>query len=109
MLRLIINHFYFQGYPIIAFKTHEEFELDTFYNDIAIMTLNIPLDLSDPDIDTIKIIDDRNTIKGDLLFNKSIYYFSDPKILKNPSLKTSQMKLIDFTYFSLHLFLKNKS
>ena len=31
------------------------------------MTLNIPLDLSDPDIDTIKIIDDRNTIKGDLL------------------------------------------
>ena len=77
------NYFYFLGYPIIAFKTHEEFELDTFYNDIAIMTLNIPLDLSDPDIDTIKIIDDRNTIKGDLLFNKSIYYYSDPKILKN--------------------------
>ena len=30
------------------------------------MTLNIPLDLSDPDIETIKIIDHRNNIKGEL-------------------------------------------
>ena len=63
---MIINHFYFQGYPIIAFKTHEEFELDTFYNDIAIMTLNIPLDLSDPDIEAIKIIEDGTNLKGDV-------------------------------------------
>ena len=59
------NYFYFLGYPIIAFKTHEEFELNTFYNDIAIMTLNIPLDLSDPDIEAIKIIEDGSYLKGD--------------------------------------------
>ena len=31
------------------------------------MTLNIPLDLSDPDIEAIKIIEDGTNLKGDLL------------------------------------------
>ena len=54
-LKLIKTHiFHLTGYAILWIKSHEDFGgITTFFNDIAIITLQIPLNLSDPDLEAI--------------------------------------------------------